>query len=143
MSGGEQTENIRNNITKEDKARLEYIYSRMTVNQRKEQQVIFLPYAFMLWEKNPPTPEQFELFKNPQKYGVWIDKGRVGNDILENYSNTDFAKVYISRLTRTAKNYGKHDYQVGLYTNEYFKKHNDYFGKDEFMMQFRIRVPEE
>ena len=102
-----------------------------------------MPFTEMIWEKISPTKEQLEQFKNPQSYGVWIDEGRVANEALENYTHTDFARVFVSRLTRTAKNFGQHDYQVGLYTNEYVKNRNDYYASQEgYYLLFRIKPPE-
>ena len=54
-------------------------------------------------------------------YGVWIDGKRIENITLEKYDKSDFSKVFVSRLEKNAKNYGKHYYQVNLMTNERFE----------------------
>ena len=72
-----------------------------------------------------PKEEQIKSFKDSKKYGVWIDKKRVNNEILNNYKNTDFSQLFVSRLAKNAKNYGKHYYQVDLMTNEYYDNYKN------------------
>jgi hypothetical protein len=55
-------------------------------------------------------------------YGVWIDGKRIDNKELAKYNPSDFAFYYNSKLTKTAINYGKHYYQIDLYTRKYYEK---------------------
>lgn len=72
--------------------------------------------------KNPPTKDIINEIKNNSGYGIWIDGKRVNNNQLENYKASDFSLYYSSKLAKNAKNYGKHYYQVNLYSNERFKQ---------------------
>lgn len=139
MSGGEQTRYIRENITSGDRSMLEEIYLQMTIKQRKNQRVIFWPYRDV--SRSIPTPDQFESFKDPKLYGVWIDGSRADNKVLENYSHTDFARMSISKLMKNAKNYGNHAYQLNLMTNSYFEEFRDKMSvRKGNMLMYRIRV---
>ena len=73
-----------------------------------------------------PTKEQFNRYKNPAVYGVWIDGKKVPNDILDQYSNTDFSQVFISRLYGAAKKGKTYTHQVDMMTNRYYA---DYYKK--------------
>lgn len=68
-----------------------------------------------------PTKKEFEKWKDPKGYGVWLNGKQISNDLLDNYSNTDFSTYYVSILAKNAKNYGKHVYQVNLQTNDDFE----------------------
>jgi len=139
MTGGEQSRNIRENISLSDKSRLEEIYLQMSVEQRTDQRVIFRPYPVV--SRSVPTSIQFESFKDPKLYGVWIDGNRVDNSALENYSHTDFARMSISTLMKNAVNYGEHVYQLNLMTNSHFEDFRDRMsGRTGNMLIYRIRV---
>lgn len=108
-----------------DKERLETIFFQMSKEQQTNQVFAFIPCELMVLPKTMPTEEQVEAFKDPEKYGVWIDGEQVNNSDLDRYKNSDFASVFVSGLTKTAKNYGKYDFQVNLMTNEGYKNYID------------------
>ncbi len=142
MSGGEQTRNINENISSGDRSRLEEIYLQMTIEQRRDQLVIFWSYPAV--SRSIPTSNQFESFKDPKLYGVWIDGNRADNKVLENYSHTDFARMSISRLMKNAKNYGKHEYQLDLMTHSHFEDFRDRMSvRKGNMLWYRIKVARE
>lgn len=91
----------------------------MSKEQQAKQIVIFTPAPPPL-PKSIPTKEQIESWKNSKIYGVWIDEKRVSNTELNNYTNTDFAQLFVSKLEKNAVNYGKHYYQVNLMTTDYY-----------------------
>ncbi|HYK76729.1 MAG TPA: M56 family metallopeptidase [Daejeonella sp.] len=105
-----------------DKARLETIFFGMSKEQQAKQIVRFIPNPPPL-PKIVPTKAQIESWKNSKVYGVWIDNKRINNAELSNYQNTDFSQAFVSKLSRSAVNYGKHFYQVDLMTNEAYKKY--------------------
>lgn len=72
--------------------------------------------------KRVPTAEQLKQWQNPSYAGVWIDNKRVSNTVLSNYKPSDFSLAYQSLLYPNAANYGKHKFQVDLYTNADFEK---------------------
>jgi bla regulator protein blaR1 len=78
----------------------------------------------------PPTPPtkmtitqaQMNAWADPKKYGVWIDGKRVKNEELSKYAPADFGHYFVSRLYKTALNYGKHEFQLNLMTVPAFDK---------------------
>lgn len=72
-----------------------------------------------------PTEVEYEKYKNPKEYGVWIDGKKVPNTALDKYKPTDFSQVYISRLTPRAvpKTGIKYKYQLDLMTNAYYENY--------------------
>ena len=142
MSGGEQFRSLRENISRSDRSRLEEIYLQMSVEQRRDQRFFFRPYP--VFSRSIPSVIQFDSFKDPKIYGVWIDGNRVDNSVLDNYTNTDFARFSISTLMKNAVNYGKHVYQLDLMTSRYFEEIREkYSSLEGFMLMHRISSGEE
>lgn len=109
----------------EDKQKLESIYVKMSREQQAAQTVRFLPNP-------PPSPKvvpstaQFESFKDDKVYGVWINGKKSTTDKLNDYKNTDFSLVSISKLYGAAKKGRSYTHQLDLMTNEYY---DDYYKK--------------
>jgi beta-lactamase regulating signal transducer with metallopeptidase domain len=72
--------------------------------------------------KKHPTATQLQAWMDAAKYGIWIDDKRVDNSELQKHQSSDFDLYFESKLTKNAINYGKHYYQVDLYTVDYYKK---------------------
>lgn len=106
-------------LSEADKLRLETLYILMSKEQQAKQTLIFKPVPPPL-PKSTPTKDQFESWKNANMYGVWIDGKRISNTQLNNYNNTDFDQLSVSKLEKNAVNYGKHYYQVDLMTTAYY-----------------------
>lgn len=70
----------------------------------------------------PPTQEDLLAWRNVQAYGVWLDGKRIPNETLEGLRPEIFDHYYRSRILSNAVNYGEHDYQIDLFTKEYFRK---------------------
>ena len=104
-------------LSEADKKRLQTIFLLMSPEQQAKQVVGFMPVSAP-FPKEVPTPEQVEAWKNAKVYGLWIDGKRVANTELNKYRNTDFAHLFVSKLSKNAINYGKHYYQVDLMTRE-------------------------
>ncbi|WP_340152897.1 M56 family metallopeptidase [uncultured Marivirga sp.] len=105
-------------FTEEEKKRLHDIYLKMS-SKRQEMQIV--KFSKRRYEKNTPTISQFEEWKDPEKYGIWIDNIRINNDELRNFSNADFSHYFLSKLEKNAMNYGKHVFQLDLMSNERFE----------------------
>lgn len=73
--------------------------------------------------KQVPTQKQLTQFLDT-KYNINLNNEIVDNSILKNYKNTDFYSVYILKTQPKHEDYGKYQYSVVLYTNDYAKKHN-------------------
>jgi hypothetical protein len=110
------------NITGEDRARMETIFKQMNRDQQSKQRVTFLKPPKPL-PKVVPTKEQFSKFKNQKVYGVWIDTKKVANEVLNNYSHTDFSQVF-SKLHGAAKKGRTYTHQLDLMTNDYYNKYH-------------------
>ena len=101
-------------ITEDDMNMLKKLFLSMS----SEQQSV-LNYTFQrksVAAERKPAKEEFELWKEPSEYGIWLDGKRIENSELNQYQHTDFSLYYVSRLARNAKNYGKHVYQLDLTT---------------------------
>jgi bla regulator protein blaR1 len=66
--------------------------------------------------KKSPTQAQLDTWKNSKIYGVWLDGKRIDNKELTEYNPSDFVLYYNSKLSKNTVNYGKHYYQINLYT---------------------------
>ena len=105
-----------------DYNRLESIFKLMSKTQQADQEFSIRP-PFKPSPKTTPTEKEFESYKNPKIYGVWIDDKKVNNKVLNEYKASDFSQVFISKLYLNAqKTIGyKYKYQLGLETHEYYE----------------------
>ncbi|MBC7747966.1 MAG: M56 family metallopeptidase [Methylotenera sp.] len=126
-----------------DKSRLEEIYLLMSKDQQTKQIVIFSPAPPPL-PRVIPTQSQIESWKNSKVYGLWINGNRVSNATLNNYDNTAFAQVNVSKLSKNAVNYGKHYYQVSLMTTDHYEAYykQTIESKKKFYMGIRLKKNE-
>ncbi|MBS1681658.1 MAG: M56 family metallopeptidase [Bacteroidetes bacterium] len=112
-------------LSERGRQRLQTIYLSMNKEQQAKQNVVFVPVP----KPSPkiiPTLAEVESWKDSKVYGVWVDDKRVSNSELNEYKNTDFAQVFVSRLEKNSTNYGKHFYQVNLMTKDYY---TNYYNK--------------
>jgi beta-lactamase regulating signal transducer with metallopeptidase domain len=70
--------------------------------------------------KKMPSQGQLNDWLDSAKYGIWLDDKQVDNKVLKKYKPVDIAKYDISRLHKNAVNYGKHYFQINLYTQQGF-----------------------
>ncbi|MGB3800073.1 MAG: M56 family metallopeptidase [Lewinella sp.] len=70
---------------------------------------------------NSPLPADLKAWSDSDTYGVWIDGQRIQNQRLADYASDDFAHYYSSKLEKNAVNFGKHVYQIDLYSIKYFE----------------------
>lgn len=73
--------------------------------------------------KKHPTAQNLQDWQNEKEFGVWLDNKRIDNQDLAAYKSEDLGWFQVSKLLKNAKNYGKHTYQVTLYSLAYYKKH--------------------
>ncbi|AYQ35917.1 M56 family metallopeptidase [Runella sp. SP2] len=106
-----------------DRARLEVLFKSMSETQQLQQQYAMNPPLGPL-PRITPTEKEFESYKNPKIYGLWIDGKKVPNSVLNNYKASDFSQVFISRLYKNAQatiGY-KYKFQLDLETTAYYEK---------------------
>ncbi|GAB2995624.1 hypothetical protein GCM10027284_12890 [Cyclobacterium sediminis] len=102
-----------------DRERLQALFLIMSKDQQSQQMIVFRSSPPPM-NKKVPTEQQIESWKDANRYGVWMDGKRISNADLDNYTNTDIGRFFVSKLEKNAKNYGKHYYQVDLMTNDYY-----------------------
>ena len=110
-------------FSKTDRSRLQTLFLKMSTTQQSEVAVLFSPVSKSPLPKVTPAKEQFKKFKNSAEYGVWINYKKVSNKELDNYTNTDFNQVFISKLYGAAKKNVKYNYQVDLMTKEFYSEY--------------------
>ena len=106
-------------ISESDQSRMKELFLSMTPEQQSTLPLIF--QRMKMPEPKIPTAAEFESWKNPSDYGIWIDEKRVDNSELSKYQPSDFSHYFKSRLAINAKNYGKHVYQLNLSTNSQYQ----------------------
>lgn len=107
-----------------DRARLEVIFKTMSKEQQIAQKYTMNPPLPPLFRATP-TEKEFEAYKNPKIYGIWINEKKVPNTELNKYKSSDFSQVFVSKLLGAAlKTIGhKYKYQLDLMTNDYYEKY--------------------
>lgn len=103
--------------------------SILDTTKRPYSDTIILNKPFASPKRKSPTVGQLKTWSNKEIYGVWIDGRRVSNNDLTNHLPSEFVLYNVSKLEKNAINYGKHYYQVNLFTESYYKKS---FLKDSF-----------
>lgn len=126
-------------FTTADKDRLLTIYLGMSKTQQAQQVVVFLPTPAAL-PKATPTQQQFETWKNPKLYGVWINDKKVSNATLNQYRHADFSQAFVSRLAKNLAAKRKYQYQVDLMTNAYYDNYVAITKKNQAPYILGIRV---
>lgn len=93
-------------------------YSKLTEEQKKK----VSPHRIIPAKKTPSSGE-FEVFKNGEKYAVWIDNVNVSNSKLNDYQASNFVWYFNSVVHANArsKKYPQ-KYQVHLLTEEGYAK---------------------
>lgn len=66
--------------------------------------------------RNTPTEAQWTAFKNPKKYGVWVDSKRRRDDPFLKYKRTDIVTYWYSFVHKNARQPEGYLYQLELYT---------------------------
>lgn len=72
--------------------------------------------------KKSPSEAELKSWQNAKIYAIWIDGKRINNTDLKKYQPGDFGSFYVSKLTRDAINYGKHENEVCLFTLRYYNE---------------------
>ena len=105
-------------FSKDDLDRMKELFLSMSPEQQAT-----LNYTFQrrnVPDERIPTGEQFESWKNPSEYGVWLDGKRIENSELNRFQSSDFSHYFVSRLMRNAVDYGKYVYHLELNTIAYY-----------------------
>ncbi len=137
-------------FTSDETNRMGDIYIKMSKEEQEAQKITLMPNKRGYAKPQLPTKEQFEAFKDPKMYGVWLDGKRIKNDDLNKYKNTDFSGVFESILLKNAAHYGQYKYHLALTTHETFKReqaearkdpsHYIIWYKEEYFKQIRKKT---
>lgn len=74
-------------------------------------------------EVSSPTLEQFDSFKNPEDFAVWLDGKHIQNSELEKIQHTQIVHAFNSFVHNNARSEKfPQEHQVHLYTTEGFEK---------------------
>ncbi|HEV7348774.1 M56 family metallopeptidase [Telluribacter sp.] len=104
-----------------DAERMEELMKAMNKEQLASLQHVI--WTFKPSPPNVPTETEYEKYKNPAVYGVWIDDKKVPNSELNKYKPKDFSKASVSKLYLNAqKTIGyKYKYQLNLMTTAHYE----------------------
>jgi bla regulator protein blaR1 len=118
-------EKINKNVI--DRDRMRVIFDSMTKEQQSNQNVRVFRFSDHVSPRIVPTEKEFENFKDPTKYGVWIDDKKVKNSELNKYNASNFSNFGISKLWGGAKyDHGVrriYGYQLNMMTKNYYEKY--------------------
>ncbi len=89
-------------ISGKEREKLLSVYLKMNKEQRFNSKIGFQK-KLNPPGKSVPTQAQLEKWKDPAKYGVWIDNKKVGNEQLNKYKPSDFSHYDASNLHYTEK----------------------------------------
>ncbi|WP_338732722.1 M56 family metallopeptidase [Mangrovimonas cancribranchiae] len=96
-------------------------YNELTKEEKQQ-----LPPPPKIPNKKSPSNSELTAWQDSKTYGVWLDDRRIKNNSLKTYSPSDFSLYYVSKLEKNAVNYGKHYYQVSLYTHsKYYERYKN------------------
>jgi hypothetical protein len=70
-----------------------------------------------------PTDEQFEDWKNPKRFGIWLDGKRIKNSDLNKYKPGDIATFSGSYIHKNARQPQGYLYQFGLMTHKEYERY--------------------
>lgn len=105
----------------------ELVFSKKYQDLTKEElhQYHFLFKQQERFDKMEISKNEFEQYKNKNKYAVWIDGVNVSNEQLNKYKPEDFAYHRGSSVYKNART-KKHPqpFQYSFYTHDYFEKKN-------------------
>jgi len=110
-------------LTADENNELGDLFMKMSKEQRWQQTIVFMPALKGTLPKTIPMKAQFEMWKNPKIYGLWINDKKVENSALNNYSNTDFEQAFVSSLAGNARKNVNYQVQVNLMTKDYYQKY--------------------
>ncbi|MBX2951579.1 MAG: hypothetical protein KF870_03675 [Leadbetterella sp.] len=132
-------------FTSAETNRLGDLYMQMTPEEKAKQKFSLTPKKYGPYKANPPSKEQFESFKDPKMYGVWLDGKRVPNSVLSKYKHTDFANFWQSILLKNAAHYGQYKYHLELSTPAAFQAYVNETKKDtsRYLIGYRQETVEQ
>ncbi|OEK04159.1 M56 family metallopeptidase [Roseivirga misakiensis] len=92
-----------------------------------------------------PAPAKMKIdqsllnqFLDTKKYRIWVDGKQIENQDLKNYSPEELHHYLKSKLGKNARNFGKYEYQLDIYTVKSIKPEGEWLTfNDPFYMQLK------
>ncbi len=110
---------------------------REAMSKEQADTLRFKLFYSSLSPKKTLSKEEFEKYKNPNTYGVWLNDKKIVNTALRSYKSSDLYEIYVSRVYPNAqpKTGYKYKYQVGLMTEvDYDAYRKEYLSKPHFRL---------
>jgi bla regulator protein blaR1 len=107
--------------TETDRARLETLFKAMSKEQQMTQDWVMYP-PFPPSPKTFITEKEYEAYKNPHVYGIWLNNRKIPNTALSKYQVNDLIRSFVSRVYKNAqpKTGYKYKFQLDLMTTAYY-----------------------
>ncbi|GEL10786.1 Signal transducer regulating beta-lactamase production, contains metallopeptidase domain [Flavobacterium glycines] len=94
------------------------VYEKLSIEEKRR----YLGPPYPIKQQLLPSTN-FESYKDPNKYAIWIDGIHVPNNKLKNYKSSDFAHYSSSYVYKNARSKRfPQNYQCSLYTKKYFEE---------------------
>ncbi len=90
-------------------------FSDLSADEKKR--VVLVPPS----PRKTPTEAEFRAWKNPKKYGVWVDDKRTRNFPNTTLKAGDVVSYYSSYVHKNARQPEGYQYQIGLMTEDYYQ----------------------
>ena len=87
------------------------------LSEAEKKKVMFIPPH----AAKTPTNEQFEDWKNPKRFGIWLDGKHIKNSDLNKYKPSDIASFSGSYVHKNARQPQGYLYQFGLMTHKEYE----------------------
>ncbi|OYU81037.1 MAG: hypothetical protein CFE23_05960 [Flavobacterium sp. BFFFF1] len=102
-----------------DNVTIDQPYESMTLEQQRK----YLWYVPAPLVEKSPTTAEYQDFRNPKKYAIWIDGVAVKNSALDQYAANSFVFFSGSSVMKNARSAKfPQPFQYSFYTRDYFDK---------------------
>lgn len=125
-------------MSAEEKKRMYALFMKMNDNQHQTTKYSFFQMPMPV--KSFPSEAQFESWKDPKVFGVWINDKKVNNAELEKYKASDIAEWWSSYVYANARKGKIYKYQLDLTTNDRFDKTYDGRVNDRIIIAGHIPI---
>ncbi|QJD78858.1 M56 family metallopeptidase [Spirosoma rhododendri] len=89
------------------------------LSEAEKKKVVFIPPQ----AAKTPTDEQFEDWKNPKRFGIWLDNKHIKNSDLNKYKPSDIASFWGSYVHKNARQLQGYLYQFDLMTHKEYERY--------------------
>lgn len=116
----EKNERLYGNMLVRIPGQKERRYSELSSEEKKRTKIVEIP----LQPRRMPTEAQWAEWKNPHKFGIWVDNKRIRGQALNAYQRTDIASFSGSYVHKNARQPEGYSYQMDLMTTREYEKYS-------------------